>query len=251
MAEHPPRILRLQDRGDEQLGVGVLRIVEHLVGQPGLDHLAVAHHHQPVGQQAGDGEVVGDDDRGQAQVGDQPAQQVEQPRLHRDVEPAGGLVHEHQAGPVTRLRAICRRCCMPPEKVLRGRSSMRAASISTRPASRRCRGSAVVARADRHQPLADIGAGADVHAQAVARVLVDEAPVGAHQQRAAPARQRTDVGPGRRPACVLDAAAGRASEADEAVEQRRLAGARFADDAEHLAGPESKSRRRGSRDARP
>ena len=32
----------LQDRGDEQLGVGVLRIVEHLVGQARLDHAAVA-----------------------------------------------------------------------------------------------------------------------------------------------------------------------------------------------------------------
>ena len=31
---------RRQDRGDQELGVGLARIVEHLVGEPGLDHLA-------------------------------------------------------------------------------------------------------------------------------------------------------------------------------------------------------------------
>ena len=58
---------------------------------------AVLHHHHAVRQQPRDREVVGHDDRRQAEIGDQPAQQVEQPRLHRDVEAAGRLVHEHQA----------------------------------------------------------------------------------------------------------------------------------------------------------
>jgi alpha-D-ribose 1-methylphosphonate 5-triphosphate synthase subunit PhnL len=35
-------------RGDEELGVGLGRIVEHLVGEPGLDHPAGPHHHHPV-----------------------------------------------------------------------------------------------------------------------------------------------------------------------------------------------------------
>ena len=39
-----------------------------------------------------------------------------------------------------------------------------------------------MALADGHQPLADIGAGRHPHAQAVARVLVDKSPIGAHQQ---------------------------------------------------------------------
>ena len=40
---------------------------------------------------------------------------------------------------------------------------------------------AVVAVAERHQPLADVAAGGDVHAQAARGVLVHEAPIGAHQ----------------------------------------------------------------------
>jgi hypothetical protein len=66
---------------------------------------------------------------------------------------------------------------------------MRPVSISTRSSQdERWRGSAVVALADRHQPLADIGAGADVHAQAVARVLMHEAPVGAREHAPLAAR---------------------------------------------------------------
>src|ERR1700749_100632 len=39
-----------KDRGNEQLGVGFVGVVEHLVGQTGLDHLATLHHHHPVRQ---------------------------------------------------------------------------------------------------------------------------------------------------------------------------------------------------------
>ena len=74
-----------------------MRIVEHPVGQAGLDHAAVLHHHHAVRQQPRDGEIVGDDDRRQAEIGDEAAQQVEQARLHRDVEAAGRLVHEDEA----------------------------------------------------------------------------------------------------------------------------------------------------------
>ncbi len=85
-------------------------------------------------------------------------------------------------GAETRLRAICRRCCMPPEKV-RGRSSMRSGSISTcsSQSSPAWRSQTVVAHALGHQPFADVGAGGHAHAQAVARVLLDEAPLGAQQ----------------------------------------------------------------------
>ena len=45
--------------------------------------------------------------------------------------PVGSSMNTRR-GPVTRLRAICKRCCIPPEKAL-GRSSTRSAAISTRP----------------------------------------------------------------------------------------------------------------------
>ncbi len=39
-----------------------------------------------------------------------------------------------------------------------------------------------MARPDAHEPLTDVGAGRDVHAQALARILAHEASVGPHQQ---------------------------------------------------------------------
>ena len=39
-----------EHRGDEELGVGLTGIVEHLVGQAGLDHPTGPHHYHPVRQ---------------------------------------------------------------------------------------------------------------------------------------------------------------------------------------------------------
>ena len=72
---------RRKDRGDEHLGVGVVRIVEHLVGQAFLDHLAALHHHQSVCQQPGDAEIVRDQHGREMEAVDQPAQQIEDARL--------------------------------------------------------------------------------------------------------------------------------------------------------------------------
>src|SRR5215469_11852463 len=57
----------LHDRGDEKLRVGVLRIIEHLIGESCLDHLAAAHHHEAVSEEARDAEIVRDDDRSKAE----------------------------------------------------------------------------------------------------------------------------------------------------------------------------------------
>ena len=50
-----------------------------------------------------------------------------------------------------------------------------------------------MAGADRHQRLADIGAGGHAAAQAVARILLHEAPLGAHQQTPARLGQRQQI----------------------------------------------------------
>ena len=55
------------------------------------------HHQMPVRQQPRDGEIVRHQHHGEAHIGDQAAQEVEQPRLNRDVEAAGRLVHEDEA----------------------------------------------------------------------------------------------------------------------------------------------------------
>ena len=41
---------------------------------------------------------------------------------------------------------------------------------------------AVMPRAHSHEPLADVAAGRNAHAQTLARILVHEAPVGAHEE---------------------------------------------------------------------
>ena len=88
---------------------------------------------------------------------------------------------------------------------------MRSSAISTRlePVDRGRADVAVVAVADRHQPLADIGAGRDRHAQAVGRVLVDEAPVGAHQEAALGLAQLVEVAEVAVAHAVADGAGGR------------------------------------------
>src|SRR3546814_5197762 len=61
------------------------------------DLLAVLHHHQAVGQQARDRQIVGDDDGGEPKLAHQAAQQVEEAGLDGNVEAAGRLVHEYEA----------------------------------------------------------------------------------------------------------------------------------------------------------
>lgn len=64
----------------------MLRIVEHLIGEPGLDDCAAAHDDQPMRQQARDPEIVGHDDDREPELVAQSAQQIEQTGLYRDVE---------------------------------------------------------------------------------------------------------------------------------------------------------------------
>ena len=61
-----------------------------------LDGLAEVHHHHPVGDVADDVEVVRDEDVGEPELLLQVLQQVEDLRLHRDVERRHRLVAEDQ-----------------------------------------------------------------------------------------------------------------------------------------------------------
>ena len=217
----------------------MLWVVEHLVRQSRLHHLAALHHHDAPGEQPCDGDVMGDERHGDAQPGDQGADEVEQPRLDGHVEPAGRLVHEHEArvgdegaGDLQTLQhaagELAGLCVQPvigdfdlAQPVERGGADV-----------------AVMAGALGHQPLADIAAGGHAHAQRVARVLVDVAPVGAVQRAQGGRGHGMDVMRGAIRVAIDDGAAIRRDAAGQHVEQRGLAGARFADDGEHLAGPE-------------
>ena len=139
-------------------------------------------------------------------------------QVARDLQ---ALVHAAREG-----RAASRRCA--PGRARRAPSSRMAVSRSV----------AVVALAQAHQALADVGAGRDVHAQAVARVLLRRSP-----SRCAPAARRSRFASGVHVELGGRRGAGRARglrsgcrRAGEQLQQRGLARAGFADDGQHLAG---------------
>src|SRR6202008_1302646 len=92
--------------------------------------------------------------------------------------------------------------------------------------------------AEAHRRLPAVGPRRDAHAQPLARVLVDEAPVGPRQAPALGLGEREHVHHAAVAAPDLPAAAAGRQPAAQAGQHRRLARARLADDAEHLARPE-------------
>ena len=69
---------------------------ENLVAAPDLHDVAAKQHADAVGQHAHHGEVVRDEQHGDAALGLQPLQQREDARLHRDVERRQDLVAKQQ-----------------------------------------------------------------------------------------------------------------------------------------------------------
>ena len=131
-------------------------------------------------------EIVRDEDRGEAKLVAQSAQQIEQPRLNRYIETAGRLVHkdeprvgDHVAGD---LQA-------PPHAA--GEGQRRAIDVFDLDLDlgepvHRCRADvAVMTIADRHQALADIGPRPEPETQPIARVRVDKTPIKAISERRA------------------------------------------------------------------
>ena len=83
-------------RGEEHLGVGMLWLVEEGQGVVLLDELAGLHDGDAIADVGDDTEVVSDQDDGHADLGLQPAEQVEDVGLDGDVEGGGGLVGDQQ-----------------------------------------------------------------------------------------------------------------------------------------------------------
>ncbi len=86
------------DGGDEALGVAVLRIAQHRLRRADLDDLAGIHHRDAVGDALDHGHVVRDEKIGEAEFALQLDQQLEHPRLHRDVEGRDRLVEHDDFG---------------------------------------------------------------------------------------------------------------------------------------------------------
>jgi hypothetical protein len=76
----------------------VLGVVEDLVLHPALDDAAGVHHHHAVGDVGDHAHVVGDEDDRRVEVALEPADQLEDLGLDRDVERGGRLVGDQEVG---------------------------------------------------------------------------------------------------------------------------------------------------------
>ena len=76
------------------------RIGEHARGFPRFDNLSVLHHNHIVGDAPDNVEVVGDEQHRHAELGLQVFEQLEDLRLHGDVERRRRLVGDQEIGVV-------------------------------------------------------------------------------------------------------------------------------------------------------
>ncbi len=85
-------------RGEERLGVGMVRRVEDDARVTHLHQLAQVDHGHHVGQIADDGQVVGDEERADPVLPLKLVEQIEDRGLHRHVEGGDRLVGNEQIG---------------------------------------------------------------------------------------------------------------------------------------------------------
>ena len=91
-----PLPVRVGNRVDQRLAVGVERLLPEPAGRPGLDHAAEVHDRDGVGDVADDRQVVRDEEQPQAELAREADEQVRELRLGGGVERRERLVeHEH------------------------------------------------------------------------------------------------------------------------------------------------------------
>ena len=96
---HRQRCARIGHRGQQQLGVRVPGVGEHVLDRPGLGDLAGVHHDQPVRDVPRAGDVVSDVEDGHVFLVAQLGHQVEQADPDRHVQHRHRLVGQDQLGP--------------------------------------------------------------------------------------------------------------------------------------------------------
>ena len=82
----------------QALGVGVLRLAQHLGHRALLDHQTVFHHHHALGKTAHHVQVVGDEQHRHVVFGLQAVEQGQYLPAQRHVQGGGGLVSQQQFG---------------------------------------------------------------------------------------------------------------------------------------------------------
>ena len=90
------------------------RLPDTSSARPLLDDAAAIHDGDAVGEMGDDRDVVRDEEIGDAEIVAQVGQQIDDRRLHRDVERRHRLVADDEPGPVASARAMPTRCFSPP-----------------------------------------------------------------------------------------------------------------------------------------
>src|SRR5215212_1780929 len=88
----------LRGYGEQGFRVWVQRLGEHRLCRSKLDDLAQIHDSDPVGERPGEGEVVGDEDKGHPDLVLEPDEELEDLAAHRGVEHGDGLVGDEHPG---------------------------------------------------------------------------------------------------------------------------------------------------------
>ena len=93
-----PTLFELQRRGEQLARIGMLGMMEQRIDLPPFDEPSEAHHRDFVGDLRDDAHVVRDQEHGHAMRHLQPADQVEDLGLRRDVECRCRLVRDQDLG---------------------------------------------------------------------------------------------------------------------------------------------------------
>ena len=176
---------------------------------------------------------------GDVQPRDEAANQVEQPCLHRNIQPASGFIHEHQPGMGDQSAGDLQPLQHAAGK--RARHVIHPLGVDfhlLQPVDRLFADAAVMPRSLRHQALADIAASRHPHAQRGTRVLLHETPVRPMQRPQFRRRHRVHImqRPGR--IAVPHHTRIRTHPARQHVEQGGLTRAALTNNRQHLTRPE-------------
>jgi hypothetical protein len=160
----------------------VLRIVKDAIGQTAFNDLTVLHHHEAVGEEPGDSEVVSDDDRSQSKISDEPPQEIEKAGLNRNVESAGRFVQEDESRSRSKGSSELQPLLHPTGEL--SWEVIDSVSMDFHPIEP-CESGfpkrSVVPNPEVHEPFGNVGASGDAEPQSVTRVLGDEAPLLSNQ----------------------------------------------------------------------
>ena len=111
--------VRFRLGGEKSARVGMLGRDEHALHRPLLDNLAPFHDADTVGDLAHDPEVMGDEQHGHAEPGLNVLQELEDLRLHGDVERGGRLVGDQKVGLVGERHGDHRALALPAGELVR------------------------------------------------------------------------------------------------------------------------------------